>query len=181
MRLLSRKTRPHAKTLRPAEGYLISAAAEARRRRCQYIGTEHLLFNLLQQDAGRATSVLRRLRVRPDEVLAALERWLGEAEPAIDAAALATLGIDYEAVVAQLEATFGEGALERTRASCLKVCPRAKRALAFAVDAADGGGVLDDHVLLGLLREPDSAAARVLAEFGVTLEAAQAGRIGDAA
>jgi ATP-dependent Clp protease ATP-binding subunit ClpA len=177
MRLLRRRPQPGATTFRPAERYLTEAAPDARRLGCSYIGTEHLLLGLLRRDPGRATDLLRRLDVDPASVLDALGCRLQAGRPAIDAAALATLGIDYDAVVSRLEETFGAGALERTRAGCLGVCPRVKLALAFAVDDAGGGAVLDDDVLLGMLRVPDSVAGRVLAQFGVTPEAAESARI----
>jgi len=177
VRLLGRKAQPRATTFRPAERYLIAAAADARRLGSPYVGTEHLLLGLMRNDPGRATGLLRRLDVDPRSVLDALACWLGDGRPAIDAAALATLGIDYDAVVRSLEETFGAGALERTRAGCLGVRPRAKLALAYAVDHAEGGAVRDDDVLLGMLRVPDSVAGRVLAQLGVTLEAAEAARI----
>ena len=99
-----------------------------------------------------------------------------EGEPIIDPAALAQLGIDYDAVVGRFEETFGVGALDDTHAACLGISPRAKRALAFAVDYAYGDTVLEDHLLLGILRVPESVASRVLEQQGVTLEAAEATR-----
>ena len=101
-------------------------------------------------------------------------RHRGEGEPTIDPAALATLGIDYDAVIGRLEQTFGAGARERTHAACLTVCPRAKVALAFAVDYAGGGTVHHDHLLLGMLRVPDCVASPVLTQHGATLEGAEA-------
>ena len=74
----------------------------------------------------------------------------------------------------QLEQTFGPGALEQTRAGCLGICLRLKMALAYALDHAREQPLADEHVLLGMLSVPDSVAARVLAEFGVSLEAAEA-------
>ena len=52
--------------------------------------------------------------------------------------------------------------------------PRAKLALAYAVDRAAGESVGDEHVLLGMLSVPDSLAARTLGELGISLEAAEA-------
>jgi ATP-dependent Clp protease ATP-binding subunit ClpA len=52
--------------------------------------------------------------------------------------------------------------------------PRLKMALAYAVDYADEGPVQDEHVLLGLLSVPDSLAAHVLSELGVTLHKVEA-------
>jgi Clp amino terminal domain, pathogenicity island component len=68
-----------------------------------------------------------------------------------------------------LDQTFGPGALERTRSGCLGICPRLKLALAYALDCTAGHPLDDDHVLLGILNVPDSVAARVLSELGVTL------------
>ena len=174
MRGLRRRPRPRAKSFRPAERYVIAAAADARRLGQGYIGTEHLLLGLLRTNPNPATQLIRRLDVEPAAVSGALRCWLEPGEPPIDPVALATLGVDYDTVVGRLEETFGEGALERTHAGCLGICPRAKQALAFAVDYAQGGSVHDDHLLLGMLRVPDSVASRVLARHGVTLETANA-------
>jgi ATP-dependent Clp protease ATP-binding subunit ClpA len=174
--LLRRCPRPRTTSFRPAEHYLTAAAADARRLGHGYIGTEHLLMGLLRTDPNPATRLLRRLDIEPADVFDALQCELGPGRPAIDPAALATLGIDYDAVVDRLEKTFGAGALERTRAACLGVCPRAKLALAFAVDYANGATVSDDDLLLGLLSVPDGVAGRVLTQHGASLEAAEAHR-----
>ncbi len=39
--------------------------------------------------------------------------------------------------------------------------------LAYAVDHADGAPVTDQHILLGMLKVPDSVAARILTELDV--------------
>src|SRR6266536_2406145 len=174
MRLLRRPPRPRAKTFRPAERYLAAAADDARRLGHRYIGTEHLLLGLIRHRDGSATRILQQLGVTPDEVEEALRCWLGEGAPRIDPDALATLGIDFHAVRERLEEAFGEGALERTRAGCLGVCPRAKMALAFAVDNAEGRPVGDEQVLLGMLSVRDSVAARVLADLGISFGAVAA-------
>jgi len=162
---------PRAKTIRIAEPYLLRGAEEARRRRHAYVGTEHVLFRLLGDQDGDAARLLRRLRVDARTVERALEGRLGEPPPSvkIDPDALATLGIDLDTVRKRLEETFGAGALERTPSSCLGVTPRLKRALAHAVDVADDDPLDDRHVLLGLLSVPDSVAAGVLSELGVSL------------
>ena len=82
--------------------------------------------------------MLARLGVDPAAVEAALAPWLapGPARAKIDPEALASLGIDFEAVRARIEGTFGPGALERTSASCLGIAPRLKLALAHALDHA---------------------------------------------
>jgi ATP-dependent Clp protease ATP-binding subunit ClpA len=87
--------------------------------------------------------------------------------------ALATLGIDFEAVRERLEETFGPDALERVPV-CLGIAPRLKLAFAYALDYADGQQLADEHILLGMLSVPDSLASHVLSKVGVSLKAAEA-------
>jgi ATP-dependent Clp protease ATP-binding subunit ClpA len=180
MRLLRRPTRPRAKTMRPPDRYLAAGADEARRLGHNYIGTEHVLLALTRNPESRATRVLRQLGVTHGDIKdsATLTRlWA----PRIDPDALATLGIDLEAVRQRLEETFGPSALEQTRAGMLEqtragircVAPRLKLALEYALEHAGEPPVQDEHVLLGLLSVPDSLAARALAELGVSLEEAE--------
>jgi ATP-dependent Clp protease ATP-binding subunit ClpA len=176
MRLLQRGRWPRAKTIRPAEPYLVAGAEVARRLNHPYIGTEHILSVLTHDPHGAATRRLAKLGTTADEIQGALACWLEEGVPAakIDPAALAALGIDFGAVRKRLEQTFGPGALERTHAGCLGICPRLKLALAYALDYAGEQPLGDEHVLLGMLRVPDSAAARVLSGLGVTFVDAEA-------
>lgn len=174
MRLLqrSRLQPPRAKTIRPAAPYLGRGANEARRLGHNYVGTEHVLLALVRDPDGDAVRLLKQLGVAPDAIEQTLAGWLcgGESAGKIDAQALAALGIDFEAVRARLEQTFGPGALERTRSACLGIAPRLKLALAYALDLAAGEPLLDKHVLLGMLKVPKSVAARALGEVGVTLD-----------
>jgi ATP-dependent Clp protease ATP-binding subunit ClpA len=153
-----------------AVNYLEPAAIEARALGHNYVGTEHVLLVILTRPSSPAVSVLRQLGQAPDGVR---DRLLSELPappgPTIDPEALATLGIDLDLVRARIEETFGEGALEHAGGGCMGVCPRLKRALAFAADDAAGARVDDDHVLAGLLAVEDSVAAGVLTEAGVTL------------
>ncbi len=176
MRMPTRGARPRAKTIRPAEGYLSAGAEEARRLNHNYIGTEHVLSVLARRPNGAATRLLAELGVTAAAVEHGLTCWLKNTSSVakIDAQALATLGIDLDSVRERLEQSFGPGALERTRSACLGVCPRLKLALAHALDHASDTQLGDEHVLLGMLTVPDSVAARVLAELGVSLETAQA-------
>jgi len=172
VRLLQRsRGGPRAKTIRQAERYLLAGAEEARRLGHNYIGTEHI-----RDPDGSAARLLAQLGVSNDAVERALARWLPDASPAakIDPDALAVLGVDFETVRERLEQTFGRGALEHTRSGCLGICPRLKLALAYALDHAADAPLGDEHVLLGMLNVPDSVAARVLAELGVTLDDARA-------
>jgi ATP-dependent Clp protease ATP-binding subunit ClpA len=171
MRLLQRGRRPRATTIRPAEPYLLAGTEVARRLNHDDVGTEHVLSVLVRDPDGPAARLLVRLGVSTEAVDGALAGWLevrARAET-IDPGALAALGIDLDTVRAHLERTFGTGALERTRSGCLGVSPRLKLALAYALDHAAEEPLRDEHVVLGLLSVPDSAAARVLAGLGITL------------
>ena len=176
MRLLTRRRRmPQTKSIRPAERYLLVSAEEARRLNHSFIGTEHVLAVLLRQADSATVRVLAEFGVSVEQVRGALACWLEDRSPTgkIDPAALASLGIDFDAVRERLDRCFGPGALERTRSGCLGIAPRLKVALAFALDYAGGSPLGDQHVLLGMLSVPESAAARVLGELGVTLERAE--------
>ena len=182
MRLLRRRWLPApTRRARPAARYLASGAEEARRLGHSYIGTEHVLLALTRDSESGAARVLSHLGVATGDITnsAFLARLWG---PGIDRDALATLGIDLEAVRERLEATFGHGALDNARAGMLEpddaaiqcIAPRLKQALEHAVERAGDEPVRSEHVLLGMLSVPDSLAARALAELGVSLEAAEA-------
>jgi ATP-dependent Clp protease ATP-binding subunit ClpA len=159
MRLLTRQrgARPRAKTIRPAKRYLTAGAEQARRLGCSFVGTEHVLLALCAASAS---------------VESALAPWLGPSSERakIDPEALASLGIDLDAVRARIEGTFGPGALERASASCLGITPQLKLALAHALDHAGDSPLSDEHVLLGILSVPDSAGARALANLGISAD-----------
>jgi ATP-dependent Clp protease ATP-binding subunit ClpA len=174
MRLLTRKqgARPRAKTIRPAERYLTAGAEQARRLGCSFVGTEHVLLALTNDRASGGAALLRRLGAHPPSVESALAAWLGPSSERakIDPDALASLGIDFDAVRARIEGTFGPGALEHASASCLGIAPRLKLALAFALDHAGDSPLRDEHVLLGILSVPDSVGARALANLGISAD-----------
>jgi ATP-dependent Clp protease ATP-binding subunit ClpA len=170
--LLSRERggRPRLKTIRPAQPYLAAGAEQARRLGCGFVGTEHVLLALMHEERGAVVPLLARVGVDRAAIESALAPWLGPgpARARIDPEALASLGIDFEAVRARIEGTFGPGALERTSAGCLGIAPRLKLALACALDHAGDAPLSDEDVLLGMLSVPDSVAARALAGLGVS-------------
>ncbi|MGN6379584.1 MAG: Clp protease N-terminal domain-containing protein [Gaiellales bacterium] len=169
MRLALRRGR--TPSLRPAIRYVTLGAEQARRHGSGFVGTHHILLGMLRNPNAETERILRRLDVEPEAVEARLREMIGPGSPAIDADALATLGIDFDAVRQRLDASFGAGALERTSAGCLGIDPRAKMALAMASEHAQGRSVHDRDVLLGMLGVPDSPAASVLAEHGITADA----------
>ena len=108
MRLVARRQggRPRTKTIRPAERYLTAGAAEARRLGCSFVGTEHVLLALVHNRASTSAALLGRLGADPPSVESALAPWLGPSSvrAKIDPDALASLGIDFDAVRARSRA-----------------------------------------------------------------------------
>jgi ATP-dependent Clp protease ATP-binding subunit ClpA len=167
MRWSRRRSNPE---FRPVEAYLFAGVDEARALGHDTVGTEHVLLGMLHNEGGDASRLLRRLDVEPrtvEETLG-LERADGGS---IDAAALASLGIEFGDVRHRLEASFGKGAFEQTRAGCLGVDPHLKMALAAATERAGDRPGRDEDVLLGILGVPESHAAEVLVSLGATREA----------
>jgi ATP-dependent Clp protease ATP-binding subunit ClpA len=173
MRLFRQRSKPPL--VRYADRYFGLGAREARSLGQHYIGSEHVLLALTRDSNGTVATTLGRLGVEPNRVEEQVRRRAGSPPPAaIDRQALAALGIDLDAVRERLEHTFGEGALEETRSGCMRVEPCLKRVLADAVERAGGAPLSDEHLLLGMLTISDSNAARMLTEWGVTLEQTQA-------
>jgi len=158
-----------------------------------WIGTEHLLLGILDDRSTRPARLLGDRGVTGEWVHEEVERIVGRGEPDIDADALATLGIDLDAVRERVERTFGPGALSRRpcrRGGLLRggaerpLTPRAKKVLELslreAVERGDGF-IGAEHLLLGLVREGDGVAGRILASRGVTRPVVLAGLARDAA
>jgi len=100
-----------------ARAIVVQAQEHARRLGHGYIGCEHLL--LAAASTGEpAGAALRELGVTPDGVEAEIARLAGLGQAAglfsaLDRDALASIGIDIDAVRAQIEAAFGPDALTR--------------------------------------------------------------------
>jgi ATP-dependent Clp protease ATP-binding subunit ClpA len=117
------------------------------------------------------------------DVRADVERIVGRGEPDLDAEALASIGIDLDAIRARVEDAFGPGALSRRRcrrgvmALGLPFTRHAKKALELALREAVAVGdrhIGSEHVLVGLIRAGDGVAARILSARGVDGGAVQA-------
>jgi ATP-dependent Clp protease ATP-binding subunit ClpA len=67
----TRKTRSAVRFSRDAKKTLELALRQALRMQHNYIGTEHLLLGIMQQDKDPATSVLGELKIEPE----ATEKW----------------------------------------------------------------------------------------------------------
>ncbi|MDI6807978.1 MAG: ATP-dependent Clp protease ATP-binding subunit [Candidatus Eisenbacteria bacterium] len=115
------------------------AREEAARLHHDYIGTEHLLLGIVRQGEGVAADVLHNLGLDLDTVRQTVESMVSESGGTM---------------------TIGE----------IPFTPRAKRVLELSVDEARQLGhnyVGTEHLLLGLIREGEGIAARVLMELGL--------------
>ncbi|ALJ56264.1 Negative regulator of genetic competence ClpC/MecB [Candidatus Xiphinematobacter sp. Idaho Grape] len=125
-----------------AQQALALARKEADRFNHNYIGTEHVLLGLIKLGEGVAVSVLQRM------------------------------GLDLEMVRMEVEKQVGSGP-EAKIVGNIPYTPRVKKVLALAGKEAKSfqhSYVGTEHVLLGLLREGEGVAARVLKNLEVDLE-----------
>lgn len=157
-------------------------------RTTPHIGTEHLLLALLDEQAGAAYAVLHEAGVDRQQVRADVDRLVGSPSKILgeeDAAALQTIGIDLDTVLARIEESFGSSALEapppasrrgllrRKQGDGIRFSPRAKKVLGLALREAVRLGhnyIGPEHLLLGILRDGSGLAAKVLTEAGVTID-----------
>ena len=118
------------------------ANKEAIRFNHDYVGTEHILLGLIRVGTGVAAHVLRNLNV------------------------------DSKMIRMEVEKTVPAGP-ETVTMGRLPFTPRAKKVCELAVEEAHTLGhsyVGTEHLLLGLLRENDGVAARVLMNLGLKLD-----------
>jgi ATP-dependent Clp protease ATP-binding subunit ClpC len=118
-----------------ARQVVVLAQGEARTLRHNYIGTEHLLLGLLRED-GAAARALDEFDVTFEEVQAQVARIIGQGD----------------------EVTTGQ----------IPFTPRAKKVLELSLrEALDNGDnyIGPEHILLGMVREGDGVAARILMDF----------------
>ena len=149
------------------------AQQQARDLRHDRIGTEHLLLALLTRQGTTSAAVLARHGLTRSAVVTDVARFTG-AE--LDAEALTSVGIDLDAVRSSVEAAFGPGALDRRRGRTghIPFTTRAKKVLELSLREAialKSRSITDGHVLLGLIREGEGLAAKVLHDRGVDLPA----------
>ena len=159
---------------RPAREVVLQARKEAQALGHRHLGTEHLLLALAWQPGG-AHDVLVAAGLTRDRVAEALSGAgvLGAA----DADALKTVGIDLDSVLSQIKETFGADALRRampaSRRGRTGVSPRVKKVLGLALREAVHLGsstIGTEHILLGILRDGQGRAAKIITDAGVTSE-----------
>jgi ATP-dependent Clp protease ATP-binding subunit ClpC len=125
-----------------AQQVLALARKEADRFNHNYVGTEHLLLGLIKLGQGVAVNVLQKM------------------------------GLDLETVRMEVEKAVGTGP-ELKAMGNIPYTPRAKKVLDLAkreAKALTHTYVGTEHILLGLLREGDGVAARVLKSLDVDIE-----------
>src|SRR5213596_3593344 len=125
-----------------AQQVLALARKEADRFNHNFVGTEHLLLGLIRLGQGTAVTVLKRL------------------------------GLDLETVRLEVEKQVGTGPDQKIIGN-IPYTPRVKKVLALAskeAKALNHTYVGTEHILLGLLREGDGVAARVLKNLDVDIE-----------
>ena len=155
---------------------VVLAQHEARRLRHEFIGTEHLLLGLLAQSGTPVARVLAAHGVDHPSAVTAVAAHLGGDD--LDADALTALGIDLDAVRTRVEAAFGPGALDkpsrrrRDRADTgyIPFTARAKKVLELSLREAlalEHRHIAGGHILLGLLRDGEGLAMKVLHDRGV--------------
>jgi ATP-dependent Clp protease ATP-binding subunit ClpC len=116
----------------------VLAQEEAQRLGNNYIGTEHILLGIISEGESLAAKVLE------------------------------TLGVNLAKVRQEVEAIVGRGG--QTVQQEMVFTPRAKRVIELAFEEArqlNHNYIGTEHLLLGLIREGEGVAARVLTNLGV--------------
>ena len=153
----------------------------ARELKDPQIGSEHLLLSVIQDESGVGGQVLRAAGVTGDQVRAEVVRLDGPAGGLLteaDADALRSVGIDLDAVLARIEDSFGPDALQpdthRRRGGWRPTTgsfePDAKKSLGLALREAirlHDRQISSGHLLLGLIRDGDGRASRILTAVGI--------------
>jgi ATP-dependent Clp protease ATP-binding subunit ClpA len=155
-----------------ARAVVVLAQDEAGSLEADRIGPEHILLGLAAEQ-GAAARVLEPLGLGHAALRAELERAGG----AFDADALAAIGIDLDEVRRRVEESFGPGALGGHRKGRRPFSPAAKKVLELALREALALGdrwIGSEHILLGVMRDPDAAVADLLRRRGVTADGVRA-------
>jgi ATP-dependent Clp protease ATP-binding subunit ClpC len=126
-----------ARFTEPARQVVVLAQDEARALHHDYIGTEHLLLGLLREERGLAARVL------------------------------ASVNLAIAPVRDKIRAIVGEG--EAAPSGQIPFTPRAKKVMELALresQAMNHDFIGTEHLLLGLAREGEGVAMRIVVELG---------------
>lgn len=165
-----------------ARRVVVAAQHDARERNQGSIRSENLLISLYDTPSAPGAALLRQAGIERETVDADIRRLASGPGP--DPEALASIGIDLDAVRRLVEEAFGPGALERTRAAKgrwpnghIPFDRGAKKVLELSLREAiriKRRDIGTEHILLGLLHSETGAAQQILAAHGVTLEGMRA-------
>ncbi|AEE45243.1 Clp protease N-terminal domain-containing protein [Cellulomonas fimi] len=154
------------------------AQTVARRLGSNHIGAEHVLLGATAPGDAVARRALARVGVEPADLERAVRARLSDA---LDADALAGLGIDLDAVREQVEATFGPGALDvpaaSTRRGHIPFDTHAKKMLEVSLREAirfQHRRIDTGHLLLAAARLDTTPAGRALRDLGADRPAVEA-------
>jgi ATP-dependent Clp protease ATP-binding subunit ClpC len=120
---------------------IIYAKEEAERRNNDYLGTEHLLLAILREEDSIPITILKKMGLSIDEIRFEVERNLPVGSNLL---------------------TFGD----------IPFTPRAKKVLELSVEEARLLGhnyIGSEHLLLGLIREDEGIAGKILRNLGANL------------
>jgi ATP-dependent Clp protease ATP-binding subunit ClpA len=149
------------------------AEAEAVRSGSPLIGTQHLLLSMLSLDRTLAYAVLTAHGLTYDGVSKKINALVGPGELGPeDAAALSAIGIDLDTVRARMAASFGDYALDSLPGGRRRYAPRTKKVIELGLRESlrlKQRHVGTEHLLLGLIREGEGLAAKVIVDSGVSL------------
>src|ERR1700733_6139650 len=124
-----------------ARKVIVYAKEEAKRFNHDYIGTEHLLLGLIREGEGVAAAVLQKL------------------------------GLDLETIRLEVEKLVQAGPATQVVGD-IPFTPRSKKALELSAEEARALGhnyIGTEHLLLGLVKEGEGMAYRVLLNLGLDL------------
>ena len=125
-----------------ARKVIVYAKEEARRFNHDYIGTEHLLLGLVREGEGVASAVLQKL------------------------------GLDLETIRIEVEKLVQPGPQTQVMGD-IPFTPRSKKSLELSAEEARALGhnyIGTEHILLGLVKEGEGMAYRVLLNLGLDLD-----------
>jgi len=107
-----------------------------------YIDTEHILLGLLNQSNSTGVTILKDLGVNIEKILSEVEQ-------------------------------LPKSRADKTKMEKLRQNPRARNVVIYAIEEARAfkhNYIGSEHILLGLLRETDGHAAKVLTNLGLNIE-----------
>ncbi len=120
---------------------ILYAREEAEKRNSEFLDTEHILLAILREEESIPVAILRKIGIAPENIRYELEKRITNEGNLL---------------------TYGE----------IPFSPKAKKVLEFAVEEARLLGhpyIGSEHIFLGLIKEEDGIAGKVLRGFGINL------------